>query len=158
MARQLEPEEIVTLLVLKDKGQSNVRIAQTLGVSEGTVRYHARTADKPDGRRNKPRKADPLAEAIAHWIASGQPDADAGGGQSGELRPGQSLSKHHPRQHDGGDGIERGEDAHHGQQPLAGGEEEEREWSAGRNHPETKRAGARTPMCGPQLRSMLQRR
>jgi transposase len=75
MARQLSPEEIVTLLVLKDKGQSNVRIAQTLGVSEGTVRYHARTAAKPDGRANKPRKADPLAEAIAHWIASSQPHA-----------------------------------------------------------------------------------
>jgi len=74
MARQLLPEEIVTLLVLKQKGQSNVQIAQTLGVCEGTVRYHARTADKPDGRRNKPRKADPLANAIAHWIASSQPD------------------------------------------------------------------------------------
>ena len=74
MARQLSPEEIVTLLVLKERGQSNVQIAQALGISEGTVRYHARTADKPDGRRNKPRKADPLAEAIAHWIASSQPD------------------------------------------------------------------------------------
>jgi transposase len=74
MARQLSPEEIVTLLVLKRKGQSNVQIAQALGISEGAVRYHARTADKPDGRRNKPRKADPLAEAIAHWIASSQPD------------------------------------------------------------------------------------
>jgi transposase len=74
MARQLSPEEIVTLLVLKERGQSNVQIAQTLGVSEGTVRYHARTADKPDGRRNKPRKADPLARAIDHWIASSQPD------------------------------------------------------------------------------------
>lgn len=77
MARQLSPEEIVTLLVLKQKGQSNVQIAQALGVSEGTVRYHARTADKPDGRANKPRKADPLAQAIAHWIASSQPDGDA---------------------------------------------------------------------------------
>src|SRR5262245_34348679 len=76
MARQLSPEEIVTLLVLKERGQSNVRIAQTLGVSEGTVRYHARTADKPDGRRNKPRKADPLAQAIAHWIDSSRPDAE----------------------------------------------------------------------------------
>lgn len=74
MARQLSPEEIVTLLVLKRKGQSNVQIAQALGVSEEAVRYHARTADKPDGRRHKPRKADPLAEAIAHGIASSQPD------------------------------------------------------------------------------------
>src|SRR4051812_25214526 len=76
MARQLWPEEIVTLLVLKQKGQSNVQIAQALDVSEGTVRYHARTADKPDGRRNKPRKADPLAQAIAHWLVSSQSDTD----------------------------------------------------------------------------------
>jgi transposase len=76
MARQLEPEEIVTLQVLKQCGQSNVQIAQTLGVSEGTVRYQLRTADKPDGRRNKPYKAEPLAQVIAHWISSNQPDAD----------------------------------------------------------------------------------
>lgn len=76
MARQLSPEEIVTLFVLKDKGQSNVQIAQTLGVSEGTVRYHVRTAEKPDGRRNKPHKAQPLADAIAFWLASNIPDGD----------------------------------------------------------------------------------
>ena len=64
MARQLSPEEIVTLLVLKQRGQSNVQIAQALGVSEGAVRYHARRAGKPDGRKGKPRKADALKEAI----------------------------------------------------------------------------------------------
>src|SRR5947208_3822962 len=73
MAPKLKPEEIVTLLVLKRKGQSNTRIAQALGVSEGTVRYHARRADLPDGRQGKPRKADALAQAIAHWISSTQP-------------------------------------------------------------------------------------
>ena len=73
MAPKLKPEEIVTLLVLKRKGQSNTRIAQALGVSEGTVRYHARRADQPDGRQGKPRKADALAQAIAHWISSTQP-------------------------------------------------------------------------------------
>jgi transposase len=76
MARQLRSEEIVTLLVLKDKGQSNVQIAHTLGVSEGTVRYQLRTAGKPDGRRNKPHKAGPLAEVIAQWIRSNHPDAE----------------------------------------------------------------------------------
>jgi len=90
MARQLSPEEIVTLLVLKRKGQSNVQIAQALGVSEGAVRYHARTADKPDGRRNKPRKADPLAEVIAHWIASSRPDASA----DAPARPGNVHALH----------------------------------------------------------------
>jgi transposase len=79
MAGQLSPEEIVTLLVLKRKGQSNVQIAQALGVTEGTVRYHVRTQDKPDGRA-KPRKADALAEAIAHWLATNQ-TADINGPQ-----------------------------------------------------------------------------
>jgi transposase len=75
MARQLKPEEIVTLKVLKQRGQSNTRIAQALGVCEGTVRYHARRADQPDGRLNKTRKADALAEAIAHWVGIEQPAA-----------------------------------------------------------------------------------
>jgi RNA polymerase sigma-70 factor (ECF subfamily) len=38
MAPKLRPEEIVSLHVLKSKGQSNTQIAHTLGVSEGTVR------------------------------------------------------------------------------------------------------------------------
>jgi transposase len=74
MAPKLKPEEIVTLLVLKHKGQSNAQIAHALGVCEGTVRYHVRRADQPDGRQGKPRKADALADAIAHWISVSQPD------------------------------------------------------------------------------------
>ena len=42
MAPKLTPEEIVTLTVLKRKGQSNTQIAQTLGITEGAVRYHCR--------------------------------------------------------------------------------------------------------------------
>ena len=41
MAPQLTPEEIVTLSVLKGKGQSNTQIAHTLGVSEGAIRIEA---------------------------------------------------------------------------------------------------------------------
>jgi hypothetical protein len=74
MAPKLKPEEIVTLKVLKQKGQSNVQIAQALGVSEGTVRYHVRRAGKPDARRNKPRTADAFAAAIDHWLDSCQAD------------------------------------------------------------------------------------
>jgi transposase len=73
MAPKLRPEEIVTLSVLKSKGQSNTQIAHTLGVSEGTVRYHLRRQGQPDGRHNKPRKADALAEAIDHWVFTCQP-------------------------------------------------------------------------------------
>ena len=62
MAPKLKPEEIVTLKVLKQKGQSNIQIAQALGVSEGTIRYHVRRAGVPDGRQHKPRKAE-------HWSA-----------------------------------------------------------------------------------------
>ena len=90
MAPKLKPEEIVTLLVLKRKGQSNTRIAQALGVSEGTVRYHARRADLPDGRKGKPRKADALAQAIAHWISSTQPAGCAEAAQ----RPGNVHALH----------------------------------------------------------------
>jgi transposase len=52
-----------------------VQIAQALGVSEGTVRYHVRRAEQPDGRKGKPRKAEPLAAAIDHWLG-GQPSPD----------------------------------------------------------------------------------
>jgi transposase len=68
MAVKLKPEEIVTLKVLKQKGQSNVEIAQALGVTEGTVRYHLRRANQPDGRQNKPCTADAFAEVIAEWL------------------------------------------------------------------------------------------
>jgi transposase len=73
MAPQLTPEEIVTLQVLKSKGQSNTQIAHTLGVSEGTVRYHLRRQGRPDGRQGKPQKAAPLAEVIDHWVGTHQP-------------------------------------------------------------------------------------
>jgi transposase len=72
-APRLKPEEIVTLFVLKSKGQSNTQIAHTLGVSEGTIRYHLRRHGQPDGRQHKPRKADALAEVIDHWIVTHQP-------------------------------------------------------------------------------------
>jgi transposase len=74
VAPQLRPEDLVTLRVLKQRGQSNCRIAQTLGVSEGAIRYHLRRADWPDARQNKPHKVDYLAQAIDHWLRSQQPD------------------------------------------------------------------------------------
>ncbi len=73
MGPKLSAEEIVTLHVLKSKGQSHTQIAHALGVSEGTVRYHLRRQGRPDGRHGKPRKAAPLAEVIDHWVGSHQP-------------------------------------------------------------------------------------
>ncbi len=75
MAPKLTPEERVTLAVLKRKGQSNTQIAQALGVTEAAVRYHLRRQGTPDGRKNKPRKADALAQAIDHWVVADRPAA-----------------------------------------------------------------------------------
>ena len=74
MAPKLTPEERVTLLILHDKGQSNVEIAQTLGVTEAAVRYHLCRQGTPDGRQNKPHKADALAPTIAHWVQTPDPN------------------------------------------------------------------------------------
>jgi transposase len=78
MRPKLRPEEIVSLHVLKSKGQSNTQIAHTLGVSEGTVRYQLRRHGQPDGRTDKPRKADAFAEFIDHWVFTHQPDVQEG--------------------------------------------------------------------------------
>jgi transposase len=68
MLPKLTPEEIVTLQVLKRNGQANTHIAQALGVTEGAIRYHWRRQGQADGRRDKPHKADALAQVIDHWI------------------------------------------------------------------------------------------
>ena len=78
MPCKLSEEEIVPLKVLHAKGQSNCEIAQLLGVTEGAVRYHVRRAGVPDGRRNKPRKAEKVAGAIEYWFEGHQ----ASGGTS----------------------------------------------------------------------------
>ena len=79
MAPKLTPEERVTLAVLNQKGQSNTQIAQALGVSEGAIRYHLRRQGAQDGRKNKPKKADALAQAIDDWVAGNQPTPAADG-------------------------------------------------------------------------------
>lgn len=69
MPPKLSWEEIVTLKILKGKGENNCRIAQTLGLTEGAVRYHLRREGQADGRQAKPRKADEVAAAIQHFVA-----------------------------------------------------------------------------------------
>lgn len=70
MPCRLSKEEIVTLRVLKGKGQKKTEIAATLGVTEGTVRYHLKRASSGavDGRGNKSRKADEVSDAITYWF------------------------------------------------------------------------------------------
>ena len=75
MPGKLSPEELVTLITLGEKGQSNSQIARTLGVTEGAVGYHLRRAAEraADGRRGKPHKADPLAHVIENGLRDGRP-------------------------------------------------------------------------------------
>jgi transposase len=70
MPCRLRAEEVVTIRVLAEKGTSHCQIARTLGVSEGTVRYHLRRAavGAEDGRRRQPRRAAGLAEVIRVWM------------------------------------------------------------------------------------------
>jgi transposase len=76
MPPQLSEDEIVALKILKEKGQSNCRIARTLGVTEGAVRYHLRRDGVPDGRGDKPQKAEAAAAAIEHWVRTHATEGD----------------------------------------------------------------------------------
>src|SRR3990170_6821099 len=84
MSQKLSKEKIVTLTVLKPLGQSNVQIARTLGVAEGTVRYHLRreASGAEDGRRGKASKADEVAGYIEAWM-----QAHRGLGVAASTRP-----------------------------------------------------------------------
>jgi hypothetical protein len=66
----LTKEQIVTIEVLQQRGQSQCQTARILGVSEGAVRYHLRRAKlaATDGRQ-KPSRIEQLglAEVVAHW-------------------------------------------------------------------------------------------
>ena len=79
MAGQLTPEAIVALGVLKEKGQSNRQIARTLQVSEGTIRYHLSRQGQTDGRQNKPKKAEVVAQVIDLWLRDQQGRHDPDG-------------------------------------------------------------------------------
>src|SRR6266508_2966331 len=66
----LTREQIVTIEVLQQRGQSQSQTARILGISEGAVRYHLRRArDGATEGRQKPSRIEQLglAEAIAHW-------------------------------------------------------------------------------------------
>ncbi len=70
---KLGKDEIVTIRVLKEKGQSNVEIAQTLGVTEGAVRYRLGREGLLDGRKKGGLIEQlGLGEAVGHWWRSEQ--------------------------------------------------------------------------------------
>lgn len=68
---KLSKEEIVTIQVLSDHGDSGRAIARRLKVTEGSVRYHLRrrASGAEDGRRRKTMLVEQagLAEAARHW-------------------------------------------------------------------------------------------
>lgn len=68
---KLSKEHIVTIKVLHDLSGTNCSVARTLGVTEGTVRYHLRRANAGavDGRRGKRFLIEELglAGAVATW-------------------------------------------------------------------------------------------
>ena len=61
----------MTIKVLAEKGQSHCQIARTVGVTEGTVRYHLRrqAAGAVDGRSDRPFAAEAVAGVIDAWHA-----------------------------------------------------------------------------------------
>lgn len=70
-------EEVVTMVVLVEHGETQVEVARRLGVTEGTVRYHMKREAEgaEDGRRDKPMKAEVVAEAVDAFMerVKGQP-------------------------------------------------------------------------------------
>jgi len=67
---KLNKEEIVTLQVLKQKGESNRGIARQLGVAESAVRYHLRrqSAGATDGRKKQSLiQRLELVGVVEHW-------------------------------------------------------------------------------------------
>jgi transposase len=72
MAGKLTLEARMTIKTLDALGSTAVSIAETLGVTEGTVRYHLRrqASGAVDGRTEKPHLAAGWDEAIRVWLAS----------------------------------------------------------------------------------------
>jgi transposase len=67
---KLTREQVVTIEVLQQRGQSQSQTARILGVSEGTVRYHLRRArDAAADGRQKPSRIEQLglADAVELW-------------------------------------------------------------------------------------------
>jgi transposase len=63
----------MTIKTLAQKGVSKRAIARQLRLSDSTVRYHLKrlAADTPDGRSQRPQLAEAVADAISHWLSSG---------------------------------------------------------------------------------------
>jgi len=71
----------MTIEVLHERGVSKRAIARQLGVDEKAVRYRLRrlASGAGDGRSTKTHSAEPWAEAIAHWMKSGEAERGVNG-------------------------------------------------------------------------------
>jgi len=70
---KLTREQIVTIEVLEQRGQSQSQTARILGISEGAVRYHLRRSrEGATDERQKPSHIEQLGldDAVAHWWRS----------------------------------------------------------------------------------------
>lgn len=77
MAR-VDEEVRMTIKTLAAQGTSCAQIGRLLSLPESNVRYHLKRLRecRPDGRAERARKADAVAQAIAHWVQ--QHDGEAG--------------------------------------------------------------------------------
>src|SRR5688572_27889525 len=76
MPPRLRREEVVTIHVLTEKGESRSAIARTLEVTEGAVRYHL-LRDAPGAtvvRQGIPYKSVALAMSLCVWCAAAAED------------------------------------------------------------------------------------
>jgi IS30 family transposase len=76
MTDKLDSEARMTIKSLAGRGHSNRAVARLLGVHEHAVRYHLRrqATGATDGRTRQAHRAEPYAEAIAHWLEHRDPD------------------------------------------------------------------------------------
>lgn len=70
MAPRLDTEARMTIQHLTQRGVSRAQIARTLGVTEGSVRYHLQRQQQgaTDGRKKQVSSAAPWHEAILAWL------------------------------------------------------------------------------------------
>ena len=71
---KLTQEEIMAIKQTGQKDISNRKLARLYGIDESTVRYHVARGNTTDGRKNKPQKADQLAQVISHWLGHNKPE------------------------------------------------------------------------------------
>jgi hypothetical protein len=76
------------VLAPKLLGLSTAEVAQALGVSQRTIRYHLRRQGSEDRRKSRRCKLDGLASAIEHWLRARDPSAEIGStGRPAYVRP-----------------------------------------------------------------------